>query len=160
MTQATAAGITATRHSPRREKREFLNSMQCVTTDPNDLIESDELEGHQETDSKQGHKDKYQNPPSLPSTIKVMKASNSHVTSSIPGLSSIMDMSMTELSEENQILLVKGCIKSHMFSIWKFYQKDYHSHFSKDDKTMCGSIMKHTSIRGTRTGRLECREKL
>jgi hypothetical protein len=78
-----------------------------------------------------------------------MKASNSHVTSSIPGLSSIMDMSMTEISKENQVLLDKVCIKNHMFSIWKFYQKDFHSHFSKDDKTMCGFIMKHTNIRGT-----------
>jgi alpha-acetolactate decarboxylase len=71
-----------------------------------------------------------------------MKASNSHVTSSIAGLSSIMDMSMTEISKENQVLMVKGCIKKHMLSIWKFYQKGFHSHFSKDDKTMCGFIMK------------------
>ena len=60
-----------------------------------------------------------------------------------------MDMSMTEISEENQVLMVKGCIKKHVFSIWKFYQKDYHSHFSKDNKTMCGFIMKHINIRGT-----------
>ena len=78
-----------------------------------------------------------------------MKASNSHVTSSIPGLSSIMDMSMTEISEENQRLMVRGCIKNHVFSVWKFYQKDFHSHFSEDEKTMCGFIMKHTNIRGT-----------
>jgi hypothetical protein len=49
--------------------------MQCVTSDPNDLIVSDQEEGHQGTNSKQGHKDTYQNPPYLPSTIKVMKAS-------------------------------------------------------------------------------------
>ena len=104
-----------------------------MTTDPNDLIESDEEEGHQNTDTKQGQKDTYQNPSSLPSTIKVMKASDSHVTSSIPGLSSIMDMSMTEISEENQRLMVRGCIKNHVFSVWKFYQKDFHSHFSEDE---------------------------
>jgi hypothetical protein len=78
-----------------------------------------------------------------------MKASDSHVTSSIPGLSSIMDMSMTEISEENQRLMVRGCIKNHVFSVWKFYQKDFHSHFSEDERTMCGFIMKHTNIRGT-----------
>ena len=78
-----------------------------------------------------------------------MKASNSHVTSSVPGLSSIVDMSITEISEENQVLMVKGCIKNHVFSLWKFYQKDFHSDFSKDDKTMCGFIMKHTNISGT-----------
>jgi hypothetical protein len=123
-------------------KEGIIKGMQRVTTDPNDLIESDKEEGHQGTYSKQGHKDKYHNPPSLQSTIKVMKASNSHVKSSVPGLSSIMDMSMTEISEENQVLLVKGCIKNHVSSIWKFYH--FHSHFSKDDKTMCGFIMMHT----------------
>jgi hypothetical protein len=72
--------------------------------------------------------------------LKSSKASISHVTSSFPGLSSIMDMSMTEISEKNQVLTVKGCIITHMFSIWKFYQKD--------DKTICGFIMKHTNRRG------------
>jgi hypothetical protein len=122
--------------------------MQRVTTDPNDLIESDKEEGQQRTDTIQEHKDIHQNPPSLPSTIKVMKASNSHATSSVPGLSSIMDMRMSKISEENQVLMVKGCKKAHVF-MWKFYQKDLNSHFNKDDKTMCGLIMKHTTIRGT-----------
>ena len=140
ITQATATYITAMRHSSRKEKRELLKGMRRVTKDPNDRIESDEELGYQRTDSKQGHKDTYQNPPSLPSTIKVMKASYSHVTFSIPGLNSIMDMSMTEISEESQVLMVKGCIEKHMFSIWKFYQKDCHSHFSKDDKTICGTL--------------------
>jgi hypothetical protein len=47
--------------------------MQCVTTDPSDLIESDKEEGHQRTNTKQGNKDTYQNPPSLPSTFKESK---------------------------------------------------------------------------------------
>ncbi len=55
---------------------------------------------------------------------------------------------MAEISEDNQVLMVKGCIKNHVFSIWKFYQKDFHSRFSEDEKTMCG-IMKHTNRRGT-----------
>jgi hypothetical protein len=110
---------------------------QQIPADSNDLIEGDKEEGHQRTNSKQRHKDTYQNPPSsLPSTIKVMKASNRHETSSVSGLSSIMDMNMMEISEENQVLMVKGCIKKHVFSIWKFYQKDFLSHFSEDDKTM------------------------
>ena len=78
--------------SSRKEKRELLKGMQRVTIDPNDLIECDTEEGHQKTDTNQGHKDTYQTPPSL-----VLKASDSHVTSSIPGLSSLMDMSMTKI---------------------------------------------------------------
>jgi hypothetical protein len=69
-----------------------------------------------------------------------------------------MDMSMTKISEENQVLMVKGCIKMHVFSIWKFYQKDFHS--SKDDKTMCGFIMKHTNIRGTQNWWLCMRSRI
>ncbi len=42
-----------------------------MTTDPNDLIESDkEEQGHQKNNANQGHKNTYYNPPSLPSTIK------------------------------------------------------------------------------------------
>ena len=139
MTQATATGITVTRHSSRKEKWELLKGMQRVTTDPNVLIESDKEKRHQRTDSMHGgYKDIYQNPPSLPSTLNVMKASNIHVKSLVPGLCSIMDKSMMEISKENQVLMVKGCIKKHVFSIWKFYQKDFHSYFSKDDKKCVG----------------------
>jgi hypothetical protein len=55
----------------------------------------------------------YGNPPSLlPSTIKVGESSDSQLTSSVPGLvSSLMDMSMTEISEENQISMIKTCMK-------------------------------------------------
>jgi hypothetical protein len=67
---------------------------------------------------------------------------------------------MTEISEENQVLIVKGCISKHVFSIWKFYQKVFHSHFSEDEKTMCVFIMKHTNIRGTQNWWLEMREKV
>ncbi len=71
-----------------QEKRVSLKGMQCVTTDSNNLIESDNEEGHQRTNTKQGQKDTNQNPPSLSSTIMiVMKVSDSHVTSAIPGLS-------------------------------------------------------------------------
>jgi hypothetical protein len=52
MTHATATGITATRHSSRKGRRELLRGTQHVTTDPNDLIDSDKEEGHQRNDTK------------------------------------------------------------------------------------------------------------
>ncbi|KAI2491744.1 hypothetical protein MHU86_22821 [Fragilaria crotonensis] len=155
MPQETAAGITALKpSSSRKQRREFIKGVERVTTDPNDLIQSDNKEEEElvprKMDAKQGWKHAYGNPPSLPSTIKVMESSDSQLTSSVPGLSSLMDMSMTEISEENQISKIKTCMKKHVFSIWKFYQKDYHSHFSEDEKTLCGFIMKYTNIRGTK----------
>ncbi|KAI2512651.1 hypothetical protein MHU86_1647 [Fragilaria crotonensis] len=168
MPQETAAGITALKPSSRKQRREFIKGVERVTTDPNDLIQSDNKEEEElvprKMDAKQGWNHAYGNPPSLPltigsmhtgnppslpSTIKVMESSDSQLTSSVPGLSSLMDMSMTEISEENQISMIKTCMKKHVFSIWKFYQKDYHSHFSEDEKTLCGFIMKYTNIRGT-----------
>ena len=65
----------------------------------------------------------HQNPPSLPSTIKVKHSSNSHVSSSVPGLSSYLDMSMTEISPDNQVTMVRKCVQKHMFSIWNFTTK-------------------------------------
>ena len=153
MAQETAAGMTVLKPSSRKQRRDFIRGVKRVTTDPNDLIQSDNEEEEEEVprkmDAKLGQKHAYGNPPSLPSTIKVGKSSDSQLTSSVPGLSSIVDMSMTENTEENQISVIKTCIKNHVFSIWKFYQKDYHSHFSEDEKTLCGFIMKHTNIRGT-----------
>ena len=61
-----------------------------------------------------------------------MKASNSHVTSSVQGPRRIKDMGMTVWS--------RVALKAGAF---------HHSHFSEDDKTMCGFIMKHTNIGGT-----------
>ena len=60
-----------------------------------------------------------------------------------------MDMSITKVSEENQIHMVKGCIKRRVFSIWMFYKKNFHSHFSEDKKTTGGFIMNLTNIQGT-----------
>jgi hypothetical protein len=61
-----------------------------VTTDPNNIIQSnhDNKEGPPKPDAKHGHKDTYQNTPLVPSTIQVKKSSNSHITSSVPRLSS------------------------------------------------------------------------
>ena len=86
---------------------------------------------------------------SLPTSIQVItKNSNgSQVSSSIPGLSSILDMSMTELSEPDQILIVKACVKNHMFPIWKFYNKEFHSQYSEDERSWCGFICKKTNLK-------------
>jgi hypothetical protein len=64
MTQATSTGITASMPSSRKERRESLKGMQRVTTDPDDLIQSDndDKEAQQKMDTKHGHKDPYQNP--------------------------------------------------------------------------------------------------
>jgi hypothetical protein len=50
--------------SSRKERRESLKGLQCVTTDPNDLIQSenDDKEAQQKMDTKHGHKYPYQNP--------------------------------------------------------------------------------------------------
>ncbi len=114
MTQETAAGMTALKRSSRKQRRDFIKGVQPVTTDPNDLIQSDDEEEEMPPKmyAKQEQKHAYGNPPSLPSTIKVGTSSDSQRTSSVPGLSSLMDMSMTEILEENQISMIKTCIKN------------------------------------------------
>jgi hypothetical protein len=86
---------------------------------------------------------------SLPTSIKVItnNTNGSQVSSSIPGLSSMLDMSMTELSESDQILIVKACVKNHMFPIWKFYNKEFHSQYSEDERSWCGFICKKTNLK-------------
>jgi hypothetical protein len=82
MTQATSKGITVSKPSCWKERRESLKGVQHVTTDPNDLIQSDndDKEAQQKMDTKHG----------LPSNSKVRISSDcSHVrTLSVPGLSS------------------------------------------------------------------------
>jgi hypothetical protein len=111
MTKATTADMAAINPSSRRDKRELLKGVQRMTTDPNDLVQSDDKEvpPNLERNPGQNKQDTYQNPPSQPSSIKVSKSSKSQVTSSVPGLRSLLDMSMTEILEENQISnMVKG----------------------------------------------------
>ncbi len=114
MTQETAAGMTALKRSSRKQRRDFIKGVQPVTTDPNDLIQSNDKEEEMppKMDTKQEQKHAYGNPPSLPSTNKVGTSSDSQLTSSVPGLSSLMDMSITEILEENQISMIKTCIKN------------------------------------------------
>jgi hypothetical protein len=127
-----------------------------VHTDPDAFTQDDDDDnddkGHRGMSTKQfDHRwsDKSDNPPrSLPTSIQVKKSSDSHVTSATPELSSSLDMSMTEVTAEDQIHIVKRCVKNHVFSIWKFYAKEFDSQFSHDEKTMCGFIMKHTKFRG------------
>jgi hypothetical protein len=97
----------------------------------------------------------HQSPPSLPSSIKVKHSSNSHVSSSVPGLSSFLDMSMIEISPENQVTMVRKCVQKHMFSIWKFFHKEYHAHYSQDERAMCGFLLKNTNLQGNHDWWLE-----
>ncbi|KAI2496063.1 hypothetical protein MHU86_18435 [Fragilaria crotonensis] len=76
MAHQTAAGMTALKPSSRKQRRDFIRGVKRVTTDPNDLIQSDNEEEEEEEvprkmDAKLGQKHAYGNPPSLPSTIKV-----------------------------------------------------------------------------------------
>ena len=90
-----------------------------------------------------------------PLSIEVKHPSNSHVSSSVPGLSSYLDMSMTEISPENQVTMVRKCVQKHMFSIWKFYHKENHAHDSQDERTICGFLLKNTNLRGNHNWWLE-----
>jgi hypothetical protein len=58
MPQESAAGITALKPSSRKQRREFIKGVQRVTTDPNDLIQSDNKEEKElvpwKMDAKQG----------------------------------------------------------------------------------------------------------
>ena len=82
-----------------------------------------------------------------PRTINVADTTaDSQLSSSIPGLHSIIDMSMTDIEATSHISLVKTCVKKLMFSYWKFYDKNNDNQYSKDEGTMCGFIIKHTGI--------------
>jgi hypothetical protein len=76
MTKATTVDMAARNPSLRKDKRELLKGMQRVTTDPNDLVQSDNEEGPRppnlDRNPGQTKQDTYQNPPSLPSSIKVI----------------------------------------------------------------------------------------
>ena len=89
-------------------------------------------------------------PEEVPSSIKVSRTTSfdGQGVSSIGRLSSTLDMSLMEVDPELQVDLVKKCVRKRMFSIWKFYDRDYHAHFSRDENTMCGFLLKHTKLRG------------
>jgi hypothetical protein len=97
-----------------------------------------------------------QNPPSLPSTIKVKHSSNSHVSSPVPGLSSYLDMSMTEISPDIQSHNGEEmCLKTYALNMEVLPQKEYHAHSSQDERNMCGFLSKSTNLRGNHDWWLE-----
>jgi hypothetical protein len=42
-----------------------------------------------------------------------------------------------------------------MFLIWKFFHKEYHAHYSQDERTMFGFLLKNTNLRGNHNWWLE-----
>ena len=83
-------------------------------------------------------------PNSMPTTIKVNKSEESQMSSSILGLGSSMDMSMNIMMEEQEITLVKLCVNTKMFSFWKFYNRDGDGQFTRNEKKMCGFLIRIT----------------
>jgi hypothetical protein len=98
------------------------------------------------------------NPNQVPSSIKVKTTTDSQLSSSIPGLSSILDMSMTEIEADAHKNLIKSCVRKNVFPIWKFYQKAFDSHYSQDETTLCGFILRHTKIKGDESWWVEMRK--
>jgi hypothetical protein len=79
----------------------------------------------------------------MPTSINFKKDTDSLVSSSTPGLSSIaVDMSMTETQKDEELDAIKRHVKRSVFRIWKFYHKDPHSKYSDNERTMCGLLMK------------------
>ena len=170
-TQQTVTHGPDHEHLSRKQKRQFLNKVGDLTMNADDMMKECDAVEEQEEDAQwttikmeesTGRKKfttssytSHQNPPSLPSTIKVKHSSNSHVSSSVPGLSSYLDMSMTKISPDNQVTMVRKCVQKHMFLIWKFYHKEYHAHYSQDERTMCGFLLKNTNLRGNHDWWLE-----
>ncbi len=62
---------------------------------------------------------------------------------------------MKEISPENQVILVRKCVQKHMLSVWKFYHKEYHAHYSHDGRTRCGFLLKNTNLQGNHDWWLE-----
>ena len=84
-------------------------------------------------------------PNSMPTTIKVNESEESQMSSSIPGLgSSMLDMSMNNMTEEQEITLVKLCVNTKMFSFSKFYNRDGDGQLTRDEKKMCGFLIRIT----------------
>ena len=131
LTHQTVAHALHHEHLSRKQKRQLFNKVGDLTINADYMMkEYDAVEEEEEdaqctmikmeestgrtkftTSSNASH----QNPPSLPSSIKVKHSSNSHVSSSVPGLSSFLDMSMTEIGTENQVTMVRKCVQKHIF---------------------------------------------
>jgi hypothetical protein len=120
-------------HQSRKQKRQLFNKVGDLTMNAYVMMKEYHAVEEEEEDAQwttikmeksTGRKifttssnTSHQNPTSLPSTIKVKHSSSSHVLSSVPGLSSYLDMSMTKISPENAVTMVRKCVRNHMFSI-------------------------------------------
>jgi hypothetical protein len=136
----------------RKQRRDAENKIPNITMDPNDFKKEEwdeDSDGNGMIGVRDNLKDKKQNdfqtPTPPPSTINIRKSSGSHKSSSIPGLSSMMDMTFNEISPENQAIMVRSCVKKHVFRVFKFYDREYDSRYSTDESTLCGFIMKQTN---------------
>lgn len=91
---------------------------------------------------------------SLPRTIQVQSDRGveqhgaAHPSSLLPGLASTVDMSLTELNDDSMVTMLKKEIKKHVFHIWKFFQPEFQGKFNRDEKTMCGYLMKKSGFHG------------
>jgi hypothetical protein len=138
----------------RKKRRDAENLIEYLVVEPNDFKSDDLLDedshangiggGRRRELNAKKQKD-VQTPTAPPSTIKIRKSSGSHKSSSVPGLSSMMDMTFNEVSPENQAIMVRSCVKKHVFRLFKFYDREYDSRYSTDESTLCGFIMKHTN---------------
>ena len=49
---------------------------------------------------------------------------------------------MNAMMEEQEITLVKLCVKRKMFSFWKFYNSYGDGQFTRNEKRMCGFLIR------------------
>lgn len=92
---------------------------------------------------------------SVPQTIQVQETigggqyhPTTHHSSSLPGLASTVDMSLTEFNDESMVTVLRRDIKIHVFPLWKFFQPEYQGGFSRDEHTICGFLMKKSGFHG------------
>lgn len=147
--------------STRKQRRQAMNQIPNVKIrDPTEMVGGDDEEQRQQYTAKEytmrlkhtKHTTSHNSmlPPQVPSSIKIKdrNSNDSQGFSSIPGLTNSMDMSMTEITPEYQTQIVKTCVKNKVFSIIKFYDREYDSQFSTNPKTLCGFILQNTNLRG------------
>ncbi len=93
---------------------------------------------------------------SLPSSIKVSKSSDSQVTSSVPGLSSLMDMSMTEMRIKS--LWSRGALNDICSPYGSSINEIFMAASVKTKKQCVGSSWSTQTFEELKTGGLGCGE--
>lgn len=153
--------------SSRKQRRDAVNKIPYFKIkDPSEMLgDMDDLEDEHQEDQQFTAKEYAMRlkhtkhttshnhmPPPVPSSIKVKNrnSNDSQGLSTVPGLTVSMDMSMTELTADQQLSLVKTCVKNNVFSKFKFYDREYDAAYNTDPDTLCGFVLKHTNIRGDR----------